>query len=240
MLTFLYRIWMIDHLIVFRHEEWLVGDVLLNVNFVHKVNHPLPPPKLTHPTTRFLCDSSASCLYTNDNHRLKKKQRDTRARAMHWDFITWLISKHVKKLLGSVLSYKMPMHSVGCIVLNYIWTRFITCYYVFLCVFHRARRRKERKEALRDFGLQNKPVLISTSGVGQNLGLKGVGCVIIYDMPRNVEIYIKNLRSTGRFQENGRAITLFCPSQDSSMAPALSRLLEDVITRFIIIILFCS
>ena len=42
-------------------HKWLVGDVTLNANFVHEMNHPAAP-KLTHPAAQFLCDSSASCI----------------------------------------------------------------------------------------------------------------------------------------------------------------------------------
>lgn len=61
----------------------------------------------------------------------------------------------------------------------------------------------------------------------------------IYDMPRNIDIYIEHLKMTGRFQENGRSTTLLDPNLDEAVASALLRQLVNVrtvITCFIIIL----
>jgi len=58
--------------------------------------------------------------------------------------------------------------------------------------------------------------------------MRGVGHVVFYDMPHNINIFVKLLKMTGRFQENGRSTTFLDLSVDIPVAPALRRLLVDV------------
>ena len=58
--------------------------------------------------------------------------------------------------------------------------------------------------------------------------MRGVGHLVFYDMPHNINIFTKLLKMTGRFQENGRSTTFLDLSVDMPVAPALRRLLVDV------------
>ena len=92
---------------------------------------------------------------------------------------------------------------------------------VFVCFLYRARRKKQRQQALSCFVYRTD---VSTGGVGINFTkMRGVGHVVFYDMPHNINIFMTLLKMTGRFQENGRPTTFFDQSVDMPVAPALRR-----------------
>lgn len=70
--------------------------------------------------------------------------------------------------------------------------------------------------------------------------IKGVKCVINYDMPGDIDEYVHRIGRTGRLGNSGRAVSFYDSSSDSNLASDLVRILKQVcyFRNFLFISLF--
>ncbi|CAJ0575317.1 unnamed protein product, partial [Mesorhabditis spiculigera] len=94
---------------------------------------------------------------------------------------------------------------------------------------HGDRDQKQRNEALSDFRMGRKPVLIATAVAERGLDIQGVDHVINYDLPDSKEDYVHRIGRTGRVGNPGRATSFFdqSDSNDLALAPHLVTVLAQ-------------
>ncbi|CAJ0574115.1 unnamed protein product, partial [Mesorhabditis spiculigera] len=94
---------------------------------------------------------------------------------------------------------------------------------------HGDRGQKDRNEALHDFRMGRKPVLLATAVAERGLDIQGVDHVINYDLPTCKEDYVHRIGRTGRVGNAGRATSFFDMSDnnDLNLAPHLVTLLAE-------------
>lgn len=92
---------------------------------------------------------------------------------------------------------------------------------------HGDRFQSQREEALATFrsGLYN--ILIATAVAARGLDIRGVGYVINYDLPKEVDEYVHRIGRTGRVGNLGRAISFFDAASDGPIAKDLVKILSD-------------
>jgi len=59
--------------------------------------------------------------------------------------------------------------------------------------------------------------------------IKGVNCVINFDMPSSIDEYVHRIGRTGRLGNSGRAVSFYDSSSDNNLASELVRILKQVI-----------
>lgn len=92
---------------------------------------------------------------------------------------------------------------------------------------HGDRLQKEREEALKDFKLGNKPVLVATSVAARGLDIRGVQLVVNYNLPREIHDYVHRIGRTGRVGNTGTAISFYDSKDDSGLASDLVDILTE-------------
>jgi len=92
---------------------------------------------------------------------------------------------------------------------------------------HGDRYQSQREEALATFrsGLYN--ILIATAVAARGLDIRGIGYVINYDLPKEVDEYVHRIGRTGRVGNLGRAISFFDEEKDAPIAKDLVKILND-------------
>lgn len=121
---------------------------------------------------------------------------------------------------------------------------------------HGDREQPEREQALRDFKSNKMKILVATAVAARGLGLyillllfisseifvkgeiliyifwfsdiKGVHCVINFDMPSSIDEYVHRIGRTGRLGNAGKAVSFYDSSTDSGLASDLVRILKQV------------
>lgn len=58
--------------------------------------------------------------------------------------------------------------------------------------------------------------------------IKGVNCVVNFDMPSSIDEYVHRIGRTGRLGNSGRAVSFYDSSSDSGLASDLVRILQQV------------
>ena len=84
----------------------------------------------------------------------------------------------------------------------------------------------EREKAINDFKKQFTRILIATDVASRGLDIPNIACVIIYDMPNNIDSYVHRIGRTGRIGNTGIAISFIDGRPNSVNADVLS-LLEE-------------
>jgi len=92
---------------------------------------------------------------------------------------------------------------------------------------HGDRFQSQRYEALDDFKTGRKPILVATSVASRGLDISGVGCVINYDMPKNLDDYVHRIGRTGRVGNPGKAISFVDETYDAELLDKLIPLCQD-------------
>ncbi|VVC25389.1 RNA helicase, DEAD-box type, Q motif,Helicase, C-terminal,ATP-dependent RNA helicase DEAD-box, conserved [Cinara cedri] len=92
---------------------------------------------------------------------------------------------------------------------------------------HGDRQQPEREQALRDFKSSKMKILVATAVAARGLDIKGVNCVINFDMPSSVDEYVHRIGRTGRLGNSGRAVSFYDSSSDFSLASELNRILKQ-------------
>lgn len=60
------------------------------------------------------------------------------------------------------------------------------------------------------------------------IDIKGVNCVINFDLPNTIDEYVHRIGRTGRLGNCGKAVSFYDSSSDSSLASELVRILKQV------------
>lgn len=92
---------------------------------------------------------------------------------------------------------------------------------------HGDRQQREREEALQDFKMDRKPILVATAVAARGLDIKGVSQVINYDLPKQIEEYVHRIGRTGRLGNTGRSTAFYDSGTDAGLAADLVRILGD-------------
>ena len=71
----------------------------------------------------------------------------------------------------------------------------------------------ERDEALNKFRNGRIQALVATDVAARGLDVKGVTCVVNFDMVQNIEDYVHRIGRTARAERTGEAITCINPKQ---------------------------
>lgn len=95
-----------------------------------------------------------------------------------------------------------------------------------VCCIHGDKRQYEREKSLNDFKNGKCAILVATDVAARGLDIQGVECVIVYDMPNNIESYVHRIGRTGRIGNKGLAIT-FIDDRTKPVILELCRLLEE-------------
>ncbi|KAK2704360.1 ATP-dependent RNA helicase vasa-like isoform X2 [Artemia franciscana] len=90
---------------------------------------------------------------------------------------------------------------------------------------HGDRFQYQREEALRDFKSGHRNILVATAVAARGLDIKGVGLVINYELPTDIDEYVHRIGRTGRLGNTGHAISFFNPDKDSAIAGKLVNVL---------------
>ena len=72
---------------------------------------------------------------------------------------------------------------------------------------HGSKDQGTRQKALEDFKSGNLKILVATDVAARGLDIKGVGLVVNYDAPKNIEGYVHRIGRTGRAGTKGFAVT---------------------------------
>ncbi|MCL4124395.1 UNVERIFIED_CONTAM: hypothetical protein GTU68_031926, partial [Idotea baltica] len=92
---------------------------------------------------------------------------------------------------------------------------------------HGDRFQNQREEALSQFKLGVRNVLVATAVAARGLDIKGVGIVVNYDMPKEVDEYVHRIGRTGRVGNAGVAVSYFDLEIDAHLSKPLVKLLSD-------------
>ncbi|XP_050425962.1 ATP-dependent RNA helicase vasa-like isoform X2 [Adelges cooleyi] len=92
---------------------------------------------------------------------------------------------------------------------------------------HGDREQPEREQALRDFKNNKMKILVATAVAARGLDIKGVNCVINFDMPSTIDEYVHRIGRTGRLGNSGRAVSFYDGSSDSGLSSELVRILKQ-------------
>jgi len=92
---------------------------------------------------------------------------------------------------------------------------------------HGDRLQREREEALYDFRVGSKPILVATAVAARGLDIPGVAHVINYDMPDDVDEYVHRIGRTGRVGNVGKATSFYDSEQDNEVAGPLVQMLTN-------------
>uniref|UniRef100_A0A2S2NVA8 RNA helicase n=1 Tax=Schizaphis graminum TaxID=13262 RepID=A0A2S2NVA8_SCHGA len=92
---------------------------------------------------------------------------------------------------------------------------------------HGDREQPEREQALRDFKNNKMKILVATAVAARGLDIKGVNCVINFDMPSSIDEYVHRIGRTGRLGNSGRAVSFYDSSSDNNLSSELVRILKQ-------------
>src|SRR6266481_9313517 len=98
---------------------------------------------------------------------------------------------------------------------------------------HADRTQAQREAALRGFRDGRTRVLVATDIAARGLDVDSVSHVINYDVPSTPEDYVHRIGRTGRAGNQGRAITIVTPVDESSMC-AIERLTGQNVARVVL------
>lgn len=95
---------------------------------------------------------------------------------------------------------------------------------------HSDRSQKERDNALQGFKSGKYEVLVATDIVARGIDISSVSHVINYDIPQNPEDYVHRIGRTGRANNEGDAMTIYCPGEKDFLR-AIERFIGQDIPR---------
>ncbi|GLI60967.1 hypothetical protein VaNZ11_003220 [Volvox africanus] len=100
-----------------------------------------------------------------------------------------------------------------------------------LMPFQAASLHGDKSQAARDFALAKfkagrVPVLVATDVAARGLDIPHVTCVVNYDMPKDIEMYVHRIGRTGRAGAKGHSLALVNRSRDGGIARSLMEVLE--------------
>lgn len=98
---------------------------------------------------------------------------------------------------------------------------------------HADRSQSQRETALREFREGKTKVLVATDIVSRGIDVDSITHVINYDVPDVPEDYVHRIGRTGRAGNEGKAITLVSPIEETSIRQ-IERLLEQKIKRLVL------
>lgn len=91
---------------------------------------------------------------------------------------------------------------------------------------HGNRDQQERNEALRLFKNKSHPVMVATDVLSRGIDIDNVSLIVNFDVPNNPEDYIHRVGRTGRYDQEGTAIT-FVSNNDKKYYHAIKNKVGD-------------
>jgi superfamily II DNA/RNA helicase len=96
-----------------------------------------------------------------------------------------------------------------------------------VAALHGDMKQDERLTALRMLRDEPHSVLVGTEVASRGLDIKGLVCVVNFDMPFSIDTYINNIGRTGRAGQKGFAHSFFEPARDGAIVADLVRCMEE-------------
>jgi ATP-dependent RNA helicase RhlE len=82
---------------------------------------------------------------------------------------------------------------------------------------HADRSQQDRTATLEAFRAGRVKVLVATDVAARGLDIEGIGLVVNYEVPRDVDTYVHRVGRTGRNDATGHALTLVEPSEHQGL-----------------------
>jgi ATP-dependent RNA helicase RhlE len=82
---------------------------------------------------------------------------------------------------------------------------------------HADRSQQDRTATLEAFRAGRVKVLVATDVAARGLDIEGIGLVVNYEVPRDVDTYVHRVGRTGRYDATGHAMTLADPSEQHGL-----------------------
>ena len=82
---------------------------------------------------------------------------------------------------------------------------------------HADRSQQDRTATLEAFRAGRVKVLVATDVAARGLDIEGIGLVVNYEVPRDVDSYVHRVGRTGRNDATGHALTLVEPSEHQGL-----------------------
>ncbi|PSC76969.1 DEAD-box ATP-dependent RNA helicase 13 [Micractinium conductrix] len=97
---------------------------------------------------------------------------------------------------------------------------------------HAGMQQKQRLKALDRFKAEPNAVLVATDVAARGLDIKGVRCVVHYQLPASVDIYVHRSGRTARAEEEGIAIALVTPKESPRFQALLKAMKREEPPQF--------
>lgn len=97
---------------------------------------------------------------------------------------------------------------------------------------HAGMQQRARLKALDRFKADSNAVLVATDVAARGLDVKAVRCVVHYQVPASVDVYVHRSGRTARAEEEGLAVALVTPKEDARFRALIKALNRDVPTEF--------
>ncbi|GLC38197.1 hypothetical protein PLESTB_001088900 [Pleodorina starrii] len=91
---------------------------------------------------------------------------------------------------------------------------------------HGDKSQSARDYALAKFKAGRVPVLVATDVAARGLDIPNITCVVNYEMPKDIEMYVHRIGRTGRAGARGHSLALVNRSRDAGVARSLVEVLE--------------
>ena len=95
-----------------------------------------------------------------------------------------------------------------------------------VALIHGGKSQEQREESIKGFRTGDYDIMVATDVAGRGIDVKGVGMVINYDMPNNIQSYTHRIGRTGRAGRKGTAVT-FLTAADEKVFYDLKQFLDD-------------
>jgi superfamily II DNA/RNA helicase len=86
----------------------------------------------------------------------------------------------------------------------------------------------EREHSLNEFRNRKCAVLVATDVVSRGIDIKGIDCVVNYDVPGDAEDYVHRIGRTGRADAFGEAVTFVSPEDQVKFKKIEMLIQQDV------------
>nr|UNA88846.1 VASA [Penaeus merguiensis] len=92
---------------------------------------------------------------------------------------------------------------------------------------HGDRYQAQREQALTDFRTGVFNILVATAVAARGLDIKGIGVVVNYDLPKEIDEYVHRIGRTGRLGNRGLSISFYDEEADACLTKDLVKVLSE-------------
>ncbi|ROT63942.1 vasa-like protein [Penaeus vannamei] len=92
---------------------------------------------------------------------------------------------------------------------------------------HGDRYQAQREQALSEFRTGVHNILVATAVAARGLDIKGIGVVVNYDLPKDIDEYVHRIGRTGRLGNRGLSISFYDDETDACLTKDLVKVLSE-------------